>query len=367
MKDIGIYIHVPFCERKCLYCDFYSVTDQDLVDKYVDEIVTEIKKNASNHLDKIVKTIYFGGGTPSILSVANLEKIFNAITKYFSVNLKEATIEVNPNSAENIKLYPKIGFNRLSIGVQSTDDVILKKLGRLHDSAQAIKTLDEAGEFFDNLSADLIIGVDDNQNVIADLDLILPKVTHLSSYILKIEAGTPLNLLVNDNLVSVATEDSTVSQYDLMYDTCNKFGFYRYEVSNFSHLGKESLHNLSYWRMVDYLGFGPSAYSYIDGVRYYNSNSLSDYCNGKHSGYGMQVLERPYSVQEDMKEYVMLALRTTEGLILSDFKLRYNLDYIDTHLSAVKKMGEYLSVSDDRIAIHPEFFLVQNYIIRELL
>ena len=251
--------------------------------------------------------------------------------------------------------------------MQSTDDVILKKLGRLHNSTQALKSLDDAGEFFDNVSADLIIGVDDNQNLIKDLDLILPKVTHLSSYILKVEEGTPLKVLFDEKLVSIATEDSIISQYDMIYDTCNKHGFYRYEVSNFSHLGKESVHNLSYWKMVDYLGFGPSAHSYVDGVRYYNSNSLSDYINGKHSGYGMQVPERPYSIKEDMKEYIMLALRTTEGLILSDFKIRYNVDYIDSHLSSVKKMGEYLSVTDDRIAIRPEFFLVQNYIIRELL
>ena len=367
MKDIGIYIHVPFCERKCLYCDFYSLTTTELIDGYVEELLTEIKKNAGKHLDKRVKTIYFGGGTPSLLSLDHLDNIINTISKFFLIDPVEITIEVNPNSSQNIPYYPSVGINRLSVGVQSADDFILKKLGRLHDSAQALNTLDVAGGYFDNISADLIIGVDEKQDVIADLDKILPKVTHLSSYILKVEDGTPLKTLIEGKSVSIATEDTTVLQYDKMYDTCAKYGLYRYEVSNFARLGKESVHNLSYWKMVDYLGFGPSAHSYVDGVRYYNSHSLADYLKGQHSGFDMQVPERFFSVKDDMTEYVMLAFRTTAGLDLKEFRLRYDVDYLDLHASDVKKMGEYLLVNDDRIAIRPEFLLVQNSIIRELL
>lgn len=367
MKDIGVYIHVPFCERKCLYCDFYSVTDTAFVERYVAELLTEIKKNAGKHLDKRVKTIYLGGGTPSLLSVAQIGSIVDTVKKFFLTDLQEVTIEVNPNSSQHIAEYPRLGIDRLSVGVQSTDDKILKKLGRLHDSHQAIEVLDRAGEYFDNISADLIIGVDEDQDVVGDLNVILPKVSHLSSYILKVEDGTPLRDLIINKKVSIATEDAVVSQYEKMYETCGKYGLYRYEVSNFARLGKESIHNLSYWKMIDYLGFGPAAHSYVDGARYCNTDSIADYIDGKHSGFDMQVPERLPSVIDDMTEYVMLALRTTAGLILADFRSRFGVDYLDSHLSAVRKMGRYLLVNEDRIAIRPEYFLVQNSIIRELL
>ena len=368
MKDIGVYIHVPFCERKCYYCDFYSIKgDDDVMDKYVAELCVEIKKAAGSHIDKSVKTIYLGGGTPSLLKVDYLDKILNTVRSFFATDIKEVTIEVNPNSSDNISSYPSLGINRLSIGVQSTDDMILKKLGRLHNSVQAIDALDRANNFFDNISADIIIGVDENQDVARDLEIILPRVKHLSSYILKVEDGTLLKMQISNKTVSIATEDAVIRQYDKMHEICKEHGFYRYEVSNFAKFNYESKHNLSYWKMIEYLGFGPSAHSYVDGRRYYNSADLKDYFSGMHSGYDREILERPVSLEDDITEFVMLALRTPSGLVFSEFKSRYGFDYLDKHLGSVKKMGEYLIVTKDKIAIRPEYYLVQNYIIRELL
>lgn len=368
MKDIGIYIHIPFCERKCVYCDFYSVVpDDDVKELYVNELITEIKRNGGKHYDKRVKTLYLGGGTPSLLTPSQTERILNAVRKYFLCDLQEATIEVNPNSSGKLREYAEMGINRLSVGVQSTDDRILKKLGRLHNSAQAIECLDRANEYFDNINADIMLGVDKEQNVKADLELILPKITHLSSYMLKVENKTPLKSLIRDKKIEIADEDRTVDMYEELYKICMDNGFYRYEVSNFSRLGMESKHNSAYWRMTDYLGFGASAHSYADGVRYFNTSDLKAYLNGEHSGYGEFIYERRYSLQEEKAEFIMLALRTANGLDIEEYNRRYNADFFAETGDAVKELGDFLTFKRGRLSIRPEFLLVQNSVIFELI
>ncbi len=368
MKDVGVYIHIPFCERKCLYCDFYSVVpDEDTVEAYVNELTSEIKKNGGKHYDKRVKTVYLGGGTPSILKAEQIARILNAIGKYYQCDVVETTIEVNPNSSAHLREYAAMGINRLSVGVQSTDDAILRKLGRLHDAQQAIDCLDRANEYFDNISADLILGVDKEQDIKADLEKILPKITHLSSYMLKVENSTPLKKLIRDKKIEVADDDCTVDMYDELYGICTENGFYRYEVSNFARLGMESKHNSSYWKMSDYLGFGASAHSYVDGVRYFNSSDVNAYINGEHSGNGEWVYERRYSPTEEKAEFIMLALRTANGLDIEEYNRRFHSDFMREFGGAVKNMSDFLIVRRGRISIRPEYLLVQNSIIFELI
>ena len=368
MKDAGIYIHVPFCERKCRYCDFYSVKKEEtLLNAYVEELLKEIRLNASDNLDKKILTLYFGGGTPSLLGASTVGRIIDAVTKYYCTDFKEVTIEVNPNSAEDLDGYKKAGVNRLSVGVQSTDDRILKKLGRLHKAETALKVLEKGMEVFGNVSADLIIGADSEQDVSSDLDRILPRCTHLSSYMLSLEEGTPLSKAVSQKKVSIATEIEVLEQYKTIYDVCLKNGFYRYEVSNFSFFCCESVHNFAYWKMKDYLGFGPGAHSYVNGERYYNPSDVKAYVGGAHSGLSGQISERYFSLEEEKSEFIMLALRTRDGIDVAEYNRRFSEDFFERFGSVIKKLSGFLTVSSDRVSIRPEFLLVQNSIILELI
>lgn len=368
MKDIGIYIHIPFCERKCAYCNFYSLPyDESTLAAYVNELLTEIKKTAGRHLDKRVRTVYFGGGTPGLLSYAQVESILDAVIKYYRTELVETTIEINPNSAERIREYAKAGFKRLSVGVQSLNDNILRKLGRLHNAEDAMDCLDKANYYFDNISADLIIGADGRQDIANELALILPRTTHLSCYMLKVEDETPLQSIISAGKATVATDDEVVTQYEKLYRICTERGFYRYEVSNFAKLGSESKHNSSYWKMNDYLGFGASAHSYADGERYLNVSDLKQYIGGCHSGNNRQIVERKYTLNDEKVEFVMLALRTTGGLSVPEFNARFNGDFFNEYGKRVNKMSGYLTITPKRVSIRPQYFLVQNSIIFELL
>ena len=368
MKKAGVYIHVPFCLKKCNYCSFYSVKyDDNSAEKYLNELLSEIRNVAIAHQDTEIQTVYFGGGTPSALSTEAIYRILNTIFKYFKHSQCEITIEVNPILSDNIKYYREIGINRISVGVQSTDNKILKRLGRLHTAEEAIACLDNTNKYFDNVSADLIIGVNDNQDINSDLDILLPRIHHLSSYMLSVEPGTTLYKMVHAKSISVASEERVVEQYNELYKKCTDNCFHRYEISNFSRKGYESKHNSSYWKLTDYFGFGPAAHSYIDGVRYYNSPVLERYLSGEHSGKNRQIIEREKSIEEDRLEYLMLSLRTSAGIDLEDYRLRFNSDFLEDYSEKLKKADGYLDVGNGRVCIRPQYFLVQNSIIGELL
>lgn len=368
MRDAGIYVHIPFCQKKCLYCDFFSrPADGETIDAYVAELVREIKKNAGAHINKRIRTIYFGGGTPSLLTPSQMRDILEAVYAYFKTEPTEITVEINPNSSGYLKEYADLGVNRASVGVQSTDDAVLRKLGRLHTAEEALDCLDRAGAFFDSVSADLILGVDEKQKIGAQLALILPLVDHLSAYILKVEQKTPLRALLRDKKITIATEEAVVDQYRALYAIATAEGFYRYEISNFARLGRESRHNSAYWRLGEYLGFGAGAHSYADGKRYCNAADLDAYLKGRHSGNGHQIVERGCSLSEDKTEYVMLSLRTAAGVDVEEYNRRFGGDFFAEYADKLKKMDEYLIVKKDRVGIRPQYTLVQNSIIFELL
>ncbi len=368
MDRVGLYIHIPFCERKCFYCDFYSGKYSDEVkEKYVEELIAEIKAVGERAKNKKLKTVYIGGGTPSSLPPELIEKIAFAVYENFDNDIREFTIEVNPNSNADFGKYKEIGINRVSVGVQTLDDALLRKIGRLHNSAEALRCLDEANKYFDNVSVDLMIGLTENQNVKKDLSVISDRVKHLSAYMLKVEDGTPLQKLILNKSVSVATENAIIKQYDEVAETCKEKGFIRYEVSNFARSGYESKHNSSYWNMTDYYGVGAAAHSYVDGARYYNSADIDAYINGLHSGNGSQIIERVYSVAEDKEEYVMLALRTCNGLNLDDYRKRYDEDFIVAYATKLDKIKNYIDISNGYVRIKEKYILVQNSVISELI
>jgi oxygen-independent coproporphyrinogen-3 oxidase len=367
-SKLGLYIHIPFCQKKCYYCDFYSLaTNVDVIDKYAKEVANEIYLFSKNNPNYYISTIYLGGGTPSLLSLENLEIITNSIYSNFECNIDEFTIEVNPNSSQNLEHYKKFGIDRISLGVQSLDDNILKKIGRLHDKKMAINALDRAANLYDNVSGDLIVGIDENQDIISDVKQIQNFVKHISSYMLKVEDGTKLQKQICDNTVAVATEDSQVNQYEKLYAYCMENNFLRYETSNFAHLGYEGKHNLSYWDMSDYLGVGTSAHSFIGGKRFYNKMDINSYLLGEHTGYGLEIIEREYSYNATIEEYIMLALRTEKGIKISDFNEKFQKDFLLEYQEKIKKTAQYTIIQEDYFRIKPQYFLVQNAIILELL
>ncbi len=366
-KKAGLYIHIPFCEKRCFYCDFFSTTDKNFIDNYVRELVNEIKSIVNKNPDYTLTTIYIGGGTPSLLSVKSLGEIAESVYGDFHCEIKEFTIEVNPNSAQNLRFYKDFGINRISLGVQSLNDDILKKIGRLHDAKTAINALDAAANLYENVSADIILGIDENQDVISDAKKMLPYVKHLSAYMLKVEDGTPLQKRLQQRLTSVATEDAVVNQYEKFYKFCMEYGIYRYETSNFARPGFEGKHNSSYWDMSDYFGIGAGAHSFVNGRRYYNKPDLKSYLEGAHSGNGEEITEREYSFSDTIEEFIMLSLRTEKGINISEFYKRFNKDFVAEYGEKLKKTARYVISENGFVRIRPEFMLVQNGIISELL
>ncbi len=367
-KNTGLYIHIPFCKSRCSYCDFFSgISDPEVQRKYIIELCNEIRSLGKKYPDRVIDTLYIGGGTPSILELDLVEMIMDAVISSFRCRFIEKTIEINPNAYENIKSYANIGFDRISIGVQSTDNNILKKIKRSHTALQGIKALETANRYFKNISADIILGIEEEQNVQKDLDIILPLVTHLSAYILKIEEGTLLNRQIKDKKVIIASDNAGVAQYYLLYNTAKDRGFLPYEISNFALFGCESKHNYKYWTMGEYFGVGASAHSLIDGRRYYNANDLQKYLLGEHSGNDKELLEREYSLQYEKDETLMLALRTTAGLNIKEFNKKYNCDFLKEYAAKLKLLNGAINISSDRLYIKPEFLLVMNTIIAGLL
>ena len=355
----SIYIHIPFCERKCKYCSFVSYEKCDLLDKYIEVLVKEIKSYASVNVD----TIYIGGGTPSLMSGEQLSKILTAVRQYHNVKSNaEISIECNPNSITKDKLlaYKSCGVNRVSIGVQSLDDKVLGSVGRLHTSEMALKGLAVAREIFDNVSADLIVGLpyQKAEQVVEDIRKIAPFVTHYSVYSLMLERGTKLFDLVQKGEVVLPNEDTVVDMYDSAVSVLKDLSFERYEVSNF---GLKCKHNLAYWTQKDYYGFGVASHSCVKGVRYSNTESLEEYLDKK-------CVQESYAISkgEAREEYIMLRMRLAEGFSISDYSERFgklpNMDKVDK----MKKQG-LVAVENGYIKATDLGFHLLNHIILELI
>lgn len=368
MTSGGVYIHIPFCVKKCVYCSFFSEkSSPEVIDKYVDELCREITMFAEKNGEVSAKTIYIGGGTPSVLNLCQIEKIFDALYNNFKIDSPEITIEVNPNSANLFKEYSSLGINRISIGIQSLSDDYLKRLGRLHTRNEAIQALEAANKYFNNISADLIIGIDENQKPEKDFIELKQYIKHLSAYMLTVEEGTPLSAMILSKKVSVATEDSAVDQYNNLLQICEENGFIRYETSNFALKNYESKHNSSYWNLTPYIGFGPGAHSYWNGERFFNEPNLNKYLHGEHIGGNKAVSERKKSVSEDKNEFVMLSLRTVKGIDLKLYREKFGVDFFTDYGNKIKTAEKYLFIDDKFINILPRFFLLHNSVIEKII
>lgn len=363
MSSLGIYIHVPFCAKKCAYCDFYSENyRKNTVSQYVEAVIRNLK--AYSDKSRLTDTVYFGGGTPSLLSHEQIKIILDTVENNFVLSEKpEITLETNPNTVNFNKLEElrHAGINRLSIGVQSMIDDELKFLGRTHSADRAEKAVIDAYRAgFENISCDVMIAL---PNQSADsLEYTLDKITdlpiqHISGYILKTESGTPFDCDEIKN--SLPDDDLTAELYIKMTETLKNKGFQQYEVSNFALKGFESRHNCRYWKCLDYIGIGPSAHSCNNGKRFAVERNLNEFINNE-----IQKVTITDESPCTFEEYAMLRLRLTEGLDLNAFP--EHKDSILKKIPALIKSG-YINYNNDNISLTPNGFLVSNSVIEYLV
>ena len=389
MEDnkLGIYIHMPFCAQKCSYCSFNSgVYSEEIQHNYINALITELKTTAVKYKEKEANTIYIGGGTPSVLFLGGISSVLAAVKKYFRVSDNaEITIEGNPNSLTISKLreYKNAGVNRLSVGFQTYFNKHLKMLNRPHtrkDFVKAIKNAKLVG--FDNISADLLLGISTVPiwSVKRALKLMLKLgVKHVSSYGLILEEGTPIFKQIKEGKLKRPQETLSNKCYDLVLKTLTKNGFYRYEVSNFALKGCESKHNLKYWNLENYLGFGVASHSYIDGVRYKNFEDIHEYIkyySDAKEEKEQLILPKPkyfdeHKIEKDEQkdEFIMLSLRTSKGINLTKFKELFGEDLLKNKTKEIEELKglNLLEANDNFLKATKKGFEVLNQIVLKLV
>lgn len=372
-KTLGVYVHIPFCRSKCEYCDFYSLggsRDRRLVDNYMQALAVHFKETGARATDYVVDTVYFGGGTPSFFGADNLRRIFAELLHRFRVDKDaEITFEANPDSV-NPTLLRKLraeGFNRMSLGVQSDSDDMLKKLGRPHNyeqARQAVLNARDAG--FDNVSVDLMYGLPSQSQEQWEATLrhvLLLKPEHVSCYGLKVEENTPLYSYAEQ--ANLPDDDEQAEMYLKAVAVLEQEGFRQYEISNFSKPGYESRHNLKYWLGGEYIGFGPSAASDFAGKRFTIRPDIETYVRGLLRQ-DVPILSECESVpdRERAGEYVMLRLRTTRGINADEYEKRYLMPFAPLQ-RVIDKLAEQglFRQQNERWVLTPKGFLLSNQII----
>ena len=353
-KEMGIYIHIPFCKRKCDYCDFISYSDKD---SEIKEYVKAIKKEIE--LQKIkseITTIYIGGGTPSYIDSKYIKEIMDEVKKKNISSNAEITIEVNPGTVtlEKLQDYKSVGINRLSIGLQSVQNDLLKQIGRIHSFEQFLETYKMAREVgFKNINVDLMLGLPNQR--IKDLKESLESVInlhpeHISVYSLIVEEGTVIANKIDDGELDLPEEDTERNMYWYVKNTLELNGYKHYEISNFAQKGYESKHNMNCWKQQEYIGIGLAAHSYRDITRYSNISDMSEYIKNIENG----MLERNRIIHEIQKEddikkeYMLLGLRQIEGVKISEFKEKFGDNPIYLFRNQLKKLtDENLIIVDD--------------------
>ena len=327
-----VYIHIPYCRRRCTYCGFYSVTRMDEVEAYLDALKTELQARADGHA---IQTLYIGGGTPTSLGISGLSRLLDAVGQCYDLsNLQECTVECNPEhlTPDFVAGLRDIAVvNRLSVGIQSFDDRVLHCINRVHDSATAQAALRRCAEAgFDNISVDFIYGLPNQQvgDFAADLErvsLLMSEgvaIHHLSAYALTVEEGSMLRRQIEKGLVTLPNEDVVLEEYKLLQDWCDSSGMVQYEVSNYCHEGYESKHNSRYWDRSCYCGYGASAHSFDGKVRRWNVSDTKQYITALRNG-GVFYEEETLSGRDAFNETVMVSLRTRKGLDIKTVENQY--------------------------------------------
>ena len=370
-KDWGIYVHIPFCRRKCAYCDFVSFADNDAaITEYIKALTTEINYRMPETIEKYGKpaTLYIGGGTPSLLRAKDIEKIFSVMDRWTNIgDFAEITIEANPESVTKDKLavYKELGANRISFGAQSFNDNILERIGRLHTASEAINAVTLAKEIgFDNVSLDLMYALPGEtlEDLRSDIDTAAKlEPEHISAYCLTLEEGTPLYKKWNSGETDFPSQEEESAMYDLAATMLPQLGFSRYEISNFAKEGKHSRHNMLYWTDAPYLGVGLAAASYTDNERYKNIDNLAEYIANPI----MSRIKEERSEGDGEFEYVFLALRTVKGLGKADYAAKHNIEFKKRYEKSLAKLisaglmiedGEHFRLTERGFKVSNEVF-----------
>lgn len=352
LNELGIYIHIPFCKQKCYYCDFVSYSNKcSEVKEYIESLKKEIEEfDFSNYK---VTSIYIGGGTPSYIDSIYIVEILSELKEKLKCNLIEfkdieITIEVNPGTVDAKKLndYKKLGINRLSIGLQSTKNDILKKIGRIHTYQEFLEIYKLARETgFKNINIDLMIGIPgqkigDLKNTLQDIIKLEPE--HISVYSLIIEENTPIEKMLENGEIKLPDEDLERNMYWYVKNTLELNGYNHYEISNFAKLGKESRHNLNCWNQEEYIGFGVAAHSYLNGIRFSNTINVEGYIQhieNNRKEENIQI-EESQSLEDKKNEFMMLGFRKIQGVDIARFKEKFIDNPIFLYREKLNKLVE---------------------------
>ena len=360
---LGIYIHIPFCIKKCDYCDFVSYSNKfDVQEKYAEKIIEEIEDNKKLLKENEITTIYIGGGTPSSIKPELIKNILNKIYEVSNIPNKEKveiTIEVNPGTTteNNLQLYKNCGINRLSIGLQSTNNNILNSIGRIHNYEQFLNTYNWAIKAkFRNINVDLMLGLP-NQTIMdlkQSLENIVnlnPQPKHISVYSLIVEEGTIIEEKIKNGKLQLPEEEEERNQYKYTKNFLELKGYKHYEISNFAKEGYESKHNMNCWNQKQYIGFGLAAHSYIKGCRYSNTCDIKEYLNKKSKD--VKKIHEEQTLEDMKKEYMLLGLRKLDGISISKFKEKFGENPVYLFRNELKKLveEELLEVDLDNIKL----------------
>lgn len=371
----GIYIHVPFCKTRCIYCDFYSTTRSEWKGRYIEALCKELEMRYTYLKGKPIETLYFGGGTPSQLDEKDFRKVFDTVRRVYGMeNCHEITLEANPDDLcpEYLQMLSELPFNRISMGIQTFDDTTLKLLKRRHNAAQAIRAVELCrAHGFRNISIDLIYGLPGETTERWEKDLqqaIALDVEHISAYHLIYEEGTPIYKMLQKHQVEEVDEDSSVRFFTLLIDRLCEAGYEHYEISNFCKPGMYSRHNTAYWKSIPYLGCGPSAHSFNAETREWNTASLEGYIKSMEEGQHSSETEILDKVTR-YNEYIMTSLRTMWGVSLTYTEEAFGAELCQycTKMAAPYLQSHKLEMQADRLRLTREGIFVSDGIISDLM
>lgn len=374
--NAGIYVHIPFCKQKCLYCDFVSgCGNQETFAKYQKAILSEIDHTEIN---QPVDTIFFGGGTPSIYPPEYLEEILNHINQKVNLNDQmEITMEANPGTLtdEHLRQYRKMGINRLSIGLQSADDKELLKLGRIHTYEQFLQSYESARKVgFTNINIDLMSAIpgqtmESYQNTLSKVVMLKPE--HISAYSLIVEEGTPFYKMYSEGSEyqnQLPDEDTERDMYYHTREYLKENGYNRYEISNYAKVGYECRHNKKYWERADYYGFGVAASSLVNNLRYTNTSKMDEYINKNENGI-IKFEQQQLSLKDQMEEYMYLGLREMQGVSVMRFEKEFHHSMNAVYGKIIKQLIEekLCILEKDRLFLTDRGIDVSNAVLAEFL
>ena len=373
MREISLYIHIPFCKQKCLYCDFPSYSGKErFMDEYIDALNKEILQKAKKYS---INSIFIGGGTPSYLKDSSLQSLLATLNK---LNLKENvefTVECNPGTLnkKNLEIMKKYNVNRISMGLQSTKNSILKEIGRIHSYEEFKNNYFLAREIgFDNINVDLMFGLpnqtfEDWKESLEEIAKLEPD--HISAYSLIIEEGTHFYNLYEQNKLNLPEEDKERLMYLSTKDILNKYGYHQYEISNFAKIGKECFHNKVYWKCNEYLGLGVSASSFIDEKRIKNIDDIQEYIEKINNNENVVEEIHVNDINDDMEEFIFMGLRMIEGIKINEFKKRFNKDIYEVYGDIIEKniKKELLICDSEKLFLSSRGMEISNYVMSDFI